>query len=398
MVVADFDGDGDIDVLLVTAFYQLRYLEKTDRNDTWLAHFVPTFPSLSMIVAADLDGDGDLDIVVASRTAITWCQNLSVQISPFNCSDPVFDVSTTIVSVEAADIDGDGDIDIFIATQEGVKILENSHGNGTFKLMETFISPLVGSIEYATVLDLDRNINVWVVAVTMENNTQQSIWVQRQWNTTMSWSVTRIFTSVEQVVIRKDKEASACFLTVHLDTASDWWLTVYQCTGLSTQVDHRFNLSERGLGIRTPIQFVVADIDADGRTDAFLALTTGVLWYQGRNATHMIVVASSISPVLLRTADVNGDGVSDLIAVDQSGAVTAIAIGVNRATNIFNPLALALAIVFTIRCSNSECVPCLNAAFALEEEGSFPLPATSSFTINFTFSLPSPFNNPPRTP
>lgn len=139
---ADIDGDGDLDVLGagfdaddITWFEN----DGTPTGDGWTEHTVdPNYNGARHAVAFDIDGDGDVDIVGASNTDddISWWENDG---SPINGGwikhtvDATFeDVRTVFVS----DIDGDGDLDITGAAFDGQAIAwyENQaiHRSATF--------------------------------------------------------------------------------------------------------------------------------------------------------------------------------------------------------------------------------------------------------------------------
>jgi len=135
---ADFDGDGDMDVLSISrgdnkvAWY---------RNLDGLGNFGPQiiisieldFPIHAFI--ADIDNDGDMDIVSHSLHGdiVGWFRNLdgngtfsNLQVISTNVDFPN--------QVYAADLDGDGDMDVISTSKDDNKIAwyENINGNGNF--------------------------------------------------------------------------------------------------------------------------------------------------------------------------------------------------------------------------------------------------------------------------
>jgi hypothetical protein len=140
VVLADLDGDSDLDLLAGSAYDgRVGWYENLDGQGDFgpLRRISSDEPSVASVRAADLDGDGDLDVVAIASGAnrIRWFENLDGQ---GNFGPPRLVTETAILgeSVEAADLDGDGDLDL-ISTSGGpydadVSWYENTDGRGNF--------------------------------------------------------------------------------------------------------------------------------------------------------------------------------------------------------------------------------------------------------------------------
>ncbi len=133
----DFDGDGDLDLL--TSFrsdFSNRFglgLRKNNGDGT----FAPTVEILEPtylidLVVADMDGDGDLDALYLLETGQLVLRrndgngNFSARVA-----GPNFQTGFDYNQLAVADIDGDGDLDAIVDAGTGIKIARNL-GNGTF--------------------------------------------------------------------------------------------------------------------------------------------------------------------------------------------------------------------------------------------------------------------------
>ena len=130
----DYDGDGDMDIVLAKGDDADLYVLKNDGT--------ANFESIALGVSGairfqfqDLEGDGDLDIVgvdTDNNTLTVFINDGSQNYSAVN----LFTGSTDLYAYDSGDIDGDGDVDVVIGFSEynGNQIVAyRNNGDNTFE-------------------------------------------------------------------------------------------------------------------------------------------------------------------------------------------------------------------------------------------------------------------------
>ena len=128
--LADIDGDGDLDIVGRSYFVttELKWFEQTDDGE-FIAHQIHDFSSLGLkaLEVADFDGDGDQDVVALNdrqfeNPRIEWFENNGT--GDFLRHE--FDVNSFEYALEAlakGDIDGNGTIDLIINSIDEIAYL-----------------------------------------------------------------------------------------------------------------------------------------------------------------------------------------------------------------------------------------------------------------------------------
>ncbi|MFV1981428.1 MAG: FG-GAP-like repeat-containing protein, partial [Rhodothermia bacterium] len=172
---ADYDGDGDLDLLLTGSdgtFPSTRVMENQG-NGTFVdaeIGLVDVFDGTGEWV--DFDADGDLDVVITGHAFAGVVAKIFVNTgngSFFELASPFPGVR--ISSTSWGDFDADGDLDVAIAGWDGIeritKVFENT-GSGTF--VETFTNMVgisVGSVDWADA-DGDGDLDLLVAGASAD--------------------------------------------------------------------------------------------------------------------------------------------------------------------------------------------------------------------------------------
>lgn len=170
-VRADFDGDGDYDVLFpaasTAAFWYRNNLNTASANFVSVASIASIGESRS-IATADFDGDGDIDLAGAGvRFGVTVIRNrLNEATANFQLAQTLLPVAGGPNIIRSGDMNGDGKIDVVVMSNvdNTIRWFSNS---GVVTLPPTITSFSVPAAEVGDVVD----INGTNFSTTPANNT-----------------------------------------------------------------------------------------------------------------------------------------------------------------------------------------------------------------------------------
>ena len=130
--LADFDGDGDLDVAVGNDRTRnlIFFNDGTGRFEAGAAFGTPS--STRSLTLADLDGDGHVDILVVNRGRQNFIfhgdgSGAFRERTPFGAGDD------STIDVVAADLDGDGDPDLVLANRDGGANTIHWNDGGSFE-------------------------------------------------------------------------------------------------------------------------------------------------------------------------------------------------------------------------------------------------------------------------
>jgi len=170
IIASHLNGDPNCDIVI--AFESRCLVVGVSKGDSTFDLSAPYVlggnGSMSDLLPADYDGDGDIDFV-ASITVNRWNNDDdSVLVAVFlNDGAAAFVVDTVDLdapgtATQAGDFDGDGDTDVLLRSMH---ILANN-GDGTFAVPDSIACPAVGN---AVCADLDEDNDIDIVAITSDS-------------------------------------------------------------------------------------------------------------------------------------------------------------------------------------------------------------------------------------
>ncbi len=181
VAVADFNGDGHLDVVFASQQYgKIAWYANTDGLGTYGTENIIAngLQNLLQIVAGDIDGDNDIDILATqgSGNPMTWYENID-GLGTFAAPQIIAPTFTSALPVELVDLDGDSDLDILGNSSAGNSIVwvENFDGMGNFGTSISIDDSTAGG-SWVVATDIDGDLDIDVVAAI--NGGDEIVWYE----------------------------------------------------------------------------------------------------------------------------------------------------------------------------------------------------------------------------
>ncbi len=314
-VVADFDGDGELDVLGIqfslTGFNKLVLQLNTPGNtpiefENKVLDF--EFSPLGTPALGDLDGDGDLDVIVAQHTdqQLYLIENdgaanfTKVALNIFDARD-----------LQVIDLDGDSDLDIVgINTTDNTGNIYFNDGNQNFS---TVAIPVLanGDLEYFDIADIDNDNDLdLILAYDQPSGNHILLYLNDGANNFSETKVvTNTFSGVNDLKVQDlDGDGLQDIIAIRS----------FSCAIFRNQGNYSFENAVLAMGADLLRRVTIGDYNGDGRMDFILSTNgDGMTWNQNISNSPLSFEQKSISgitPALsIINADLDNDGDQDLI-------------------------------------------------------------------------------------
>ncbi|AWI26464.1 FG-GAP-like repeat-containing protein [Flavobacterium pallidum] len=271
------------------------------------------------VYSADFDGDGDKDVLTSSYfgNRLVWFENLDGTGGDFTLHT-ITDAIPTPWAVYAADLDGDGDMDAVSASLSGNNVAwyENTDGHGTFVLKQARYAYKANFVMAADV-DNDNDLDlIWSSRSEGEMGWFKNTDGLGDFNGSLN--IENNVTSIPGFYPADINGDGAVDIVsaYSIDGGGSQGVVWYPKTGTSS-------FGNRTL-ISNAVSYVTSvyagDIDGDGDVDVVSASGSDdkIAWYEntdglGTFGTQQVLSVTAVSASVVRLADMDGDGDLDII-------------------------------------------------------------------------------------
>ena len=286
---------------------------------TFPAHLGPT-----SIVVADFNGDGNLDIAIANRTS----NDVSVLLGKGNGTfNPQVKYSagagTDPIAIAVADFNGDGKPDLVVADSgsKGVSILMNT-GTGTFSAPVKYA---VGNLPSAIATGDLNGDGIADIAVTNQTDGTVTVLINNGSGTFTTTHTYSTDSKPDSVAIADFNGDGANDLAVANQNGNDVTVLLNQGGGTFGGAANYCVVSVTGAcnsgSEINPLSVVAVDLNGDGKPDLAVASATQSVVTLLNNGSGVFTLtgqsSASQSASAIAAGDFNKDGFQDLVVADQ---------------------------------------------------------------------------------
>lgn len=289
--VADFDRDGDVDIVIVSEDDQVNelYLNDGQGRFTDASERLPVTGVSNAVLVADIDLDGDADILIGNNGQNVVLINNGAGFFSDETAQRLPQLADVTQDLELGDVDGDGDRDLLLGNEGANRLLLNT-GGGFFRDESADRIPLVAAPEETREADfgdvdgdgdldvLFANVRLFVAGASRQNR----LLINNGQGYFRDETATRLPADEDQSmdgdVVDIDADGDLDIVTANLDSVAGlpanarYRVYVNDGQGRFAEGTDRFfppEVTGNGLDIET------ADVDGDGRLDLYLASRGG---------------------------------------------------------------------------------------------------------------------------
>lgn len=334
---ADFDGDGDIDLLTNSHFdSKISWLENVNGLGFFgtqhiISEHIGSGSTLPYVYPVDIDGDNDIDIAVSHQSVLKWYENVDGQ-GNFTAEHIINDQGLGATIIRSADIDGDGDMDLVYGLYNRNKIFWHENINGVFGPEQIIYDSggNNGSLTSLEISDFDGDLDSDIIASSF--NTGMFLYYNSDGQGNFQHQYMFIFDDMEAVYpadIDGDGDNDIVAVDNNGGGAFDAVVWYRNDNGVFNTKYDISTLQIHGKSIHS------VDLDNDGDMDVLTASghsqTSGKLsWYENINGNGTFSERQIIHELFnlsianyVNTADIDNDGNKDiLVTYGNSGSST----------------------------------------------------------------------------